>query len=43
MLQLNGIPLLPVAVLATYAWLVAQALGWSPLQHARSAFAALRA
>jgi hypothetical protein len=43
MLQLNGIPLLPVALLATYAWLVAQALGWSPLRHARSAFAALRA
>jgi len=43
MLQLNGIPLLPVALLATYAWLVTQALGWSPLRHARSAYATLRA
>jgi hypothetical protein len=30
MLQLNGIPLLPVALLATYAWLVTQAARLEP-------------
>jgi hypothetical protein len=43
MLQSNGIPLLQVALLAAYFWLAAEALGWRPVHHLRSAFAATRA
>jgi hypothetical protein len=42
-LQSNGIPLLPVVLLAAYAWLVVEALVRQPAQHLRSAFAATRA
>jgi hypothetical protein len=41
--QIAGIPLLPVVLLASFFWLAGDALGWRPIAHVRSAFAALRA
>ena len=43
MLQLNGIPLLPVVLVATFFWLAGDALGWRPFVHVKSAFASIRA
>jgi hypothetical protein len=43
MLQVRGIPLLAVTLLAAYFWLVAGVLGWRSLEHLRSAWAATRA
>jgi hypothetical protein len=43
LLQVNGIPLLPVALLAAYAWLVAEALRHNLGRNVQAALAALRA
>lgn len=41
--QIAGIPLLPVALLAGFFWLAGDALGWRPVTQLHSAFASLRA
>jgi hypothetical protein len=43
MLQLNGIPLLPIVLLLSFFWLAGEALGWRSVGHLRTAFASLRA
>jgi hypothetical protein len=40
MAQIHGIPLLPIALLAAYFWLVAQALQWRVARDVQSVLAA---
>jgi hypothetical protein len=43
LLQVSGVPVLPIVLVASFFWLAGEALGWRPFAQVKAAFAGLRA